>query len=134
MNQSSPASFGPMLIISRGTRKQEFEFYKKALGAVELRSFDNEDGSVHVMEMSIDGALFHFHEENIGKRKMSPTMARCVTAVIGVLVPDVDKIMAQAETAGAKITSPAQDYDYGYRQGEFVDPMGHHWQIEKVIQ
>ena len=133
MNQSSQASFAPMLTIRKGAQKKDFEFYKKAIGAIELRSFDNDDGSVHVMEMSVDGAVFHFHEENIQKRNMSPEMARCVTSVIGLMVPDVDKIMAQAEQAGAKISSPAQDYDYGYRQGEFIDLMGHHWQIGKVI-
>ena len=133
MNQTSHASFAAMLSIRKGTHKKEFEFYKKAIGEVELRSFDNDDGSVHVMEMAVDGALFHFHEENISKRNMSPEMARCVTAVIGLMVPDVDTIMAQAEAAGARITSPAQDYDYGYRQGDFVDLMGHHWQIGKVI-
>jgi PhnB protein len=133
MNQTSQSSFAPILTVRKGTHKQDFEFYKKALGAVEIRSFDNDDGTIHVMEMAVDGALFHFHEENIRKRKMSPEMARGVTAIIGLMVTDVDRIMTQAESAGAKITSPAKDYDYGYRQGEFVDLMGHHWQIEKVI-
>ena len=40
------------------------EFYKKAFDAVELRRWTNDDGSVHVAEMSIHGALFHMHEES----------------------------------------------------------------------
>ena len=46
---------------------------------------------------------------------------------------DVDAVMARAIAAGAKETSPAQSYDYGYRQGSIVDPLGHHWLIEMVI-
>jgi PhnB protein len=41
--------------------------------------------------------------------------------------------MARAIAAGAKEISPAQDYDYGYRQGEIKDPFGHHWLIEMKI-
>jgi PhnB protein len=39
------------------------EFYKKAFGAVELRRRTNPDGSVHVAEMSIEGAIFQIHEK-----------------------------------------------------------------------
>ena len=46
---------------------------------------------------------------------------------------DVDAFMARAMAAGARVTSPAQDYDYGYRQGEVIDPLGHRWLIEAVI-
>jgi uncharacterized glyoxalase superfamily protein PhnB len=41
----------------------ELNFCKAAFGAVELRRFGNPDGSVHVAEMSIGGALFHIHEQ-----------------------------------------------------------------------
>ena len=41
--------------------------------------------------------------------------------------------MAGAIAAGAKEISPARDYDYGYRRGDLLDPLGHQWQIEEVI-
>jgi PhnB protein len=41
--------------------------------------------------------------------------------------------MNSAIAAGATILSPAQDYDYGYRQGKIKDPFGHIWMIEKNI-
>jgi PhnB protein len=31
------------------------------------------------------------------------------------------------------VISPAQDYDYGYRQGVVKDPFGHHWMLEKQL-
>jgi len=41
--------------------------------------------------------------------------------------------MAKATEAGATVISPAQSYDYGYRQGEIKDPFGHVWLIEMKI-
>jgi PhnB protein len=57
--------------------------------------------------------------------------ANGVTAVIGLFVPDVDEVMQKAIRAGATEISPAQDHEYGYRQGMFKDPFGHYWQIQK---
>ncbi|SRR5258708_4511059 len=131
MKESPKTFFAPELIIKSGV--MELDFYKKAFGAVELRRFSNDDGSIHVSEMSIDGALFHFHEERPAKGNLTPEQAGGVTTIIGLMVPDVDAVMATALAAGARVTSPAQDYDYGYRQGSVVDPFGHHWQIEMVI-
>ena len=53
--------FAPQLYIPNGVTN--IDFYKNAFGAVELRRFMNDDGTYHVSELSIDGALFHLHEE-----------------------------------------------------------------------
>jgi PhnB protein len=45
----------------------------------------------------------------------------------------VDEVMNTALKAGAVEVSPAQDYEYGYRQGTIKDPFGHYWQIQKKI-
>ena len=42
------------------------EFYENAFHAIVLRQWNNDDGSVHVAEMPINGALFHMHEESPG--------------------------------------------------------------------
>jgi hypothetical protein len=41
----------------------------------------------------------------------------------------VDLVMAQAENAGARITRPARDTDWGGRSGYFADPDGHLWEV-----
>lgn len=41
----------------------------------------------------------------------------------------VDEVLAQAERAGATITKPAHDTDWGGRTGYFADPDGHLWEI-----
>ena len=48
------------------------EFYKKAFDAIELRRWSNDDGSVHVAELAIDGSLFHLHEEVSRISELSP--------------------------------------------------------------
>jgi PhnB protein len=84
--------------------------------------------------MTIDGAMFHFHEDKPANGYFSPDKHHGVTTLIGLMVPDVDKVMTQALSAGATLLSPAQDYEYGYRQGQFVDPLGHHWLIECLLR
>jgi PhnB protein len=109
------------------------EFYVKAFNAVELRRFSNPDGSVHVAEMSIDGAMFHIHEEVGRKSQLSPETVHAVTSQIGIFVEDPDKMVKNAVAAGAKLSSPVRDYDYGYRQGVVTDPFGHQWLVQKMI-
>lgn len=123
--------FAPQLYIRNGVR--DIDFYVKAFGAIELRRFSNDDGTIHVAELSIDGALFHLHEEVSRVNQFSPEKVNGTTTLIGLFVPDVDIVMNKAIAAGATVISPAQDYDYGYRQGEIKDPFGHQWMIEMRI-
>lgn len=49
-------------------------------------------------------------------------------------VPDVDKTMAKAVKAGAKVTMPAQDMFWGDRFGRLVDPQGNIWSIGSRVE
>lgn len=131
MNSISKTAFVPQLAIAHGT--MELEFYKKAFGAVETKHIVNDDGSIHVSEMFIDGAMFHFHEESYNNTTFSPSKYNGVTTTIGVMIADVDAVIAQALDAGARLISPAVSYDYGYRQGLIIDPLGHYWLIEMIL-
>jgi PhnB protein len=123
--------FAPQLFIPSGVK--DISFYTNALGAKETIKFLNDDGTVHVAELSINGTIFHLHEEGPKKGRLEPNKVRGVTTLIGLFVEDVDSVMNNALNAGATLLSPAQDYDYGYRQGDFLDPFGHQWMIEKKI-
>jgi len=131
MKDMPKTTFVPMLAIPKGTT--DIDFYKNAFGAVELRRWNNDDDSVHVAELQIEGATFHLHEENLSAWTFSPTACNGTTAIIGLMVGDVDSIIAKALSAGARNISAAKNYDYGYRQGEIADPFGHHWLIEMAI-
>jgi PhnB protein len=111
----------------------ELEFCKAAFGAVELRRWSNPDGSVHVAEMSIDGALFHLHQEMQDSKEMSPETLKGTTSAIGLFVPDPANTVKRAVAAGGHETNPVKDYDYGYRQGTVTDLAGHVWLIQKKL-
>ena len=123
--------FAPQLFIPSGV--SDISFYLKAFEAVEIRQWRNDDGSVHVADLSINGTIFHLHEERPEKGQLEPNKIKGVTTLIGLFVEDVNTVMNKALEAGATLLSPAQDYDYGYRQGNLTDPFGHHWTIEKSI-
>lgn len=131
MNELSKTFFAPQLFIRPGVR--DISFYEKAFGAFVLRRFEDDDKSIHVAELSIDGALFHIHEEKISAGQLNPESINGTTTLIGLFVADVDAVMNRAIEAGAVVVSPAQSYGYGYRQGQIKDPFGHVWMIEMTI-
>ena len=131
MKSKQAIAFAPQLYIESGII--EISFYEKAFGATELRRFTNDDGSIHVAELSIDDLLFHLHEDSVRLNHFTPHRLNSTTVVIGLFVKDVDAVMKKAIEAGAVVISPAQSYDYGYRQGEIKDPFGHVWMIEAKL-
>jgi PhnB protein len=131
MKNQPKTTFVPVLAIPKGT--VNIDFYKNAFGAIERERWTNDDGSVHVAELTIDDTQFRLYEENLAKWTFSPTACNGVTAIIGLMVDDVDHVMNRALEAGARKISPAMDYDYSYRQGEITDPFGHRWLIEAAI-
>ncbi|MEN9684777.1 MAG: hypothetical protein RLZZ28_563 [Bacteroidota bacterium] len=128
---SGKAHFAPELYIPSGIK--DISFYEKALGAMEIKRWTNEDGTIHVAEFSIGTAIFHVHEENKNKELFCPLAIKGTTVHIGLFVEDVDGFMSRAIEGGAVLVKPATSYDYGYRQGEFKDPFGHIWQIQQKI-
>jgi PhnB protein len=131
MNTNEKTFFAPQLYIKSGIT--DIDFYVEAFGAVELRRINNEDGTIHVSELEINGAIFHLHEETTRNRMLSPENLNGTTVKIGLFVPDVDVVAKKAIKAGAIEITPPQDYDYGYRQAELRDPFGHCWMIEMKI-
>lgn len=123
--------FAPQLFIPGGV--SDISFYVNAFGAVEIRLWRNDDNSIHVAELAINEAIFHLHEERPVKGQLEPNKIKGVTTIIGLFVDDVDAVISKALQAGATLLSPAQDYEYGYRQGNIQDPFGHQWMIEMKI-
>ncbi len=128
INTEDITHFAPELHIPNGTI--EIDFYKK-FGATENFCLRNDDGSIHVAELEINGAIFHVHETM--RDFLEPISTEGVTSVIGLFVPNVEEVMKKAIQGGAKEINPTTDHDYGYRQGMFKDPFGHYWQIQKKI-
>jgi PhnB protein len=126
------AQFAPELVLK--VVAPAVDYYKKAFGAEEVRLFTNDDGTVHVAELSIGGSLFHLHEEMPGSAtRRSPETLGGTSVLLGLFVEDPDHVMASALLAGGKQISAMQDYFYGLRQGIVADPFGHQWMIQKKI-
>lgn len=70
MNEINKTTFAHQLYIKYGVT--DISFYAKAFGAIELRRFTNDDGSIHVAGVQIDGAMFHLHEEVLSAGPFSP--------------------------------------------------------------
>ncbi|HLY68921.1 MAG TPA: VOC family protein [Puia sp.] len=134
MQNSSSTFFAPQLYINDCAAA--IEFYKKAFGVMELNRWSNDDGSVHVAELSWAGCLFHIHEpteHSVRQNQNSPENLGGITTLLGVFVDDPHAVVKRAVEAGAHETSPVTDYEYHYRQGTVTDPFGHQWLIEKKI-
>src|ERR1700759_5520526 len=123
--------FAPQLLINNGVT--DISFYMKAFGATENFCLRDDDGTIHVAELSINGTIFHVHEVTAKTYFFSPDKHNGVTTIIGLFVEDVDEVMNNAIKEGAIEISAAKDYEYGYRQGEIKDPFGHYWLIQKKI-
>jgi PhnB protein len=133
MSAQSKPKFIPMLYVKHEEGTAALEFYKAVFGAVEYRRFDNDDGTVHIAELEVEGVMFRFHEEKPAGGVSSPLTCGTTTVGIHLMLDDPDAVMEKAVANGAKMLSPMQDYFYGYRQGEIRDPFGHVWTLEKVI-
>jgi uncharacterized glyoxalase superfamily protein PhnB len=57
----------------------------------------------------------------------SPQTLGAATQALCVYVSDVDEHYERAQLAGAEISSPPQDTDFGYREYHVRDPEGHLW-------
>jgi len=131
MNQmGTKTAFAPMLTIRNGVT--DIGFYKNAFGAAEHMRLNNDDGSVHVAELIIDGAMFHLHEIYPPDETFNPEKHSGIIT-LGLITADVQSVFDKAIAAGATIISPITDYEYGYRQGTLLDPFGHQWLIESRI-
>ena len=90
--------FAPELFINNGVK--DISFYENAFGASEQMRFSNDDGSIHVVELSIDGTIFHIHEITAKQYFFSPDKNDGTTICIGLFVSDVDEVMNNAIRAG----------------------------------
>lgn len=125
--------FAPMLVQQDGATA--IAFYQKAFGASELQRWSNDNGTVHVAEMSIDGAVFHLREESKQDGHFSPASMGGTSCIVELFVEDPQGLAARAVAAGARLLNPVMDrVETGYCQGTIVDPFGHRWSLLRKIK
>jgi PhnB protein len=93
LGETKTTFFAPQLLIDNNVT--DISFYERAFGATEHFCFRNDDNSVHVAELNINGAVFHLHE--ITKPWFfAPAKYNGTTTIIGLFVPNVDEVMRNA--------------------------------------
>jgi PhnB protein len=110
------------------------DFYKKAFGVEELNRYSNDDGSIHIVELLLEGAEFYVHEQMPASTAVSPEQVKATTVELVVYTADPDAILARAVNEGARLLNPIQDHFYGLRQGTVQDPFGHLWTFQRRIE
>jgi PhnB protein len=128
---ASPATtIAPWLSVRKSA--QAVEFYKAALGAVEVYRLDDPDANV-IARLSIDGAEFWVGDESPQHFNFSPASLNGSSVRIILTVADPDALFERAVKAGASQVYAVNEA-YGWRVGRVVDPYGHHWEIGRPLE
>jgi uncharacterized glyoxalase superfamily protein PhnB len=99
-----------------------------AFGFEELFRVPDESGGITHAEMHLDGAIIMVSSTVAERGFVSPRdVDGKGTMHANVYVPDPDAVHARALAAGATITFPLEDKDYGGRGFSCTDLEGHGW-------
>jgi PhnB protein len=122
----------PQLAVRRG--REAVEFYKAALGAVEVYRVggDDENPSV-VSQLTVGEATFWVADESPEHGTFSPETVGGGTVRLTLIVDDPDAAVRRAVEAGATEVAPVSE-EHGWRMGRIADPFGHHWEIGRPLQ
>jgi uncharacterized glyoxalase superfamily protein PhnB len=101
------------------------EFIKATFNAEEPVRTTNPDGIIGHTEMKIGDSVVMLSQSRPGVTAHS--------AMLYVMVPDVDAAVVRAITAGAKVIRPVTDQEYGHRSGGVLDTNGNQWWIASPI-
>jgi uncharacterized glyoxalase superfamily protein PhnB len=107
------------------------EWLTRAFGFRETSRIENDSGAVGHAEMDVgDGSIVYLGAPGDGFRKARDAGR---TALVYLLVPDVDEHCARAREAGATIVEEPADQPYGDRRYAAEDLEGHHWYFAQRI-
>ncbi|HET6438616.1 MAG TPA: VOC family protein [Anaeromyxobacter sp.] len=104
------------------------EFYKQALGAVEMARMMSPDGrSVWHAELRVGNSTVYVNDEMPGMTAPAPSARQPVPVTMWLWVPDCDAAFQRAVGAGAKPTMPPADMFWGDRCARVDDGFGYAW-------
>lgn len=105
--------------------KATMEFCKKVFGGKVRMTMPGPTGKLIHAEMEIGDSVIMLSDS-----VMEPAR---VTSLF-VYVPDVDKTIAKAVKAGAKVLMPPETHFWGDRMGRIADPFGNLWGIATHVE
>jgi PhnB protein len=122
----------PHLVVKDGAKA--IEFYKAALGAIEIARMPLPDGRVMHAALQIGESMLFLCDdfpEHCGGVSRAPKGPSPVTLHLNVSC--CDTALSQATTAGATVTMAAEDMFWGDRYGQIIDPFGHAWSFSSPL-
>ncbi|MGH9774965.1 MAG: VOC family protein [Candidatus Acidiferrales bacterium] len=108
------------------------DYYKNALGAVEVMRMPSPDGRIMHAELRIGDSTLMLGDEYPGM-SVAPT-SELPSSSLFVYLEDVDTVFNRAIAAGGTLVMPVQNMFWGDRYGKFKDPFGHHWGLATHVE
>jgi len=106
---------------------QTIDWYKRALGAEEVRCSAGPDGKIMHAELKIGNSRFMLNDVMAGGK--GPKAYGGSPASFWLYVDDSDALFNRAVAAGATVQMPMADQFWGDRAGAFADPEGISWWV-----
>jgi PhnB protein len=125
-------SVTPSLMVAGAAKA--IEFYKKALGAEELKRFEGPDGKIMHAEIRIGDSVLMLGDEMPEMGARGPKSVGGTSVSFFIYGDNVNAAWKRAVEAGAKEIMPLQDQFWGDRTGCLEDPFGHHWWLAQRIE
>ena len=94
------------------------------------------DRIAHALLEAFGAPLMLADDAGAGQGLRSPSALGATTVTLHVDVVDgaaVDRVLAAAAAAGALVTFPAREMDWGARYGRILDPFGHAWSFAGAV-
>ena len=110
------------------------EFYKKALNAQVLHVSKTPNGKVMHASLKIGDSIFMLNDEFPEMGGALAPRGEVSGFAIHAYVEDVDKLFAQAVSAGAVVKMPLMDQFWGDRYGHIADPYGFKWALATHVR
>lgn len=131
----------PHLIVRNA--REAVEFYKRALGAVELYRSALPGGMGTHIHIRIGKSFAMVTDETPPSQSqgidstitlLSPQTLGGTSTILEILVDDADTAYKQAVDAGATPLLPVSDCFWGDRYGWVRDPFGHIWALATAVE
>ena len=92
------------------------------------------DGRVGHAELTIGDSVIMLADEFPESGYVGPTAVGGTPVTMSLFVEDADATFAAALANGATELRAVEDQFYGHRSGQFIDPWGHRWSVQQVIE
>jgi PhnB protein len=125
---------GPTAYLMVDGAAAAIDFYKKAFEAKETVRFPTPDGKIGHADLVIGRGHVMLADASPEMGYRGPEAFGGSPVSLCIYVEDVDRVVARAVGAGAKVTRPVANQFYGDRAGGLTDPFGHSWYVITHIE